>query len=226
MQICCVGLEHVERTCCWRPPCHVAVKVDVVVSCSSKVFHLYTMASKSGGLETTEGAVDKKVFQNFPFQRAQKSPVWNHFLRTGECEATCKFCEKKLVYRGGTTSLHEHLKRVHPSKAADCVEVKNEPGTASATGSMMSFVVSSRSNRKGCSSATASTITDMIVAWLAADLRPLSIVGDDGFKAVLNFLMPDYIVPSRTHISSLIRKRHKAGKDELAALKSTRLSLR
>ena len=43
-------------------------------------------------------------------------------------------------------------------------------------------------------------------------------MNEPGFKGILGFLEPDYQVPSRTHVASLIKKRHQNGKQELGGL--------
>ena len=56
--------------------------------------------------------------------------------------------------------------------------------------------------------------------WVTADLRPLSIVRDDGFLALMAHVSPGYSVPSRTHIASKVKDGHAACKKELAHLMS------
>ena len=51
-------------------------------------------------------------------------------------------------------------------------------------------------------------ITELIADWLTENMRPLSVIGDSGFKRLLQFLEPGYVVPSRTHLTSLIKARY------------------
>ena len=47
----------------------------------------------------------------------------------------------------------------------------------------------------------------MLIAELVArDLRPLSIVEDDGFQLHLRYVEPNYQVPSRPHVKSVCQK--------------------
>ena len=57
--------------------------------------------------------------------------------------------------------------------------------------------------------AKAKSITDVFVDWLTMSGRPLSIV---------NFLVPDYKLPSRTHVTSLVKKRHRGSRKKLGSL--------
>ena len=45
--------------------------------------------------------------------------------------------------------------------------------------------------------------------------RPLSIVADPAFVRLLSFLEPEYKVPSRTLLASLLAKRHHRAKEEM-----------
>ena len=69
--------------------------------------------------------------------------------------------------------------------------------------------------KKTCTPATATQITDLLVDWVSRELRPLSIIGDAGLKSLLAFVMPGYVVPSRTHLTRLLLTRHAEGKTEL-----------
>ena len=56
-----------------------------------------------------------------------------------------------------------------------------------------------------CSPATAQHITDLIVDWLTADLRPLNVIHDEVFRSFLAYLTRAYLVPSCTHITTYIK---------------------
>ena len=59
-----------------------------------------------------------------------------------------------------------------------------------------------------CSAQRASTITDLIAEFVARHLRPLSVVDGDGFKQLMGYIEPGYKVPSRTHVTSICRKKY------------------
>lgn len=59
---------------------------------------------------------------------------------------------------------------------------------------------------------------DMIVDWIIDSTRPLSIVSDQGLIELVKFLEPGYSMPSRTHITHLVEKHHKLGRNQMKSL--------
>ena len=110
-----------------------------------------------------------------------------------------------------TSNLSKHLRTSHS-------DVWKDAGPDKASTKPITSWVISKGNTHSCSSSKAKAITELIVDWLSTSGRPLSIVNDPGFKGILGFLEPDYQVPSRTHVASLIKKRHQNGKQELGGL--------
>ena len=58
---------------------------------------------------------------------------------------------------------------------------------------------------KKCSVAKSNQISELIVDWIANDLRPLSIVNDDGFRNLVKFLEPSFSIPSRKTIAKMVQ---------------------
>ena len=79
------------------------------------------------------------------------------------------------------------------------------------------FVVSSP-HAVPCFAAKSAQVRDLLVDWCVTDMRPLSIVNDAGLKRIFSLLLPGYTIPSGTHIASLVKKRHKSGRQELSQL--------
>ena len=50
---------------------------------------------------------------------------------------------------------------------------------------------------------------------IAIDLKPIRMVKGEGFLKLMNYLEPDYKVPSRMFITGVIRKKHKTAKEKL-----------
>ena len=169
--------------------------------------------------------MDRANVDPLPFEKATRSGVWNHFRR-GMKSATCLLCDRTLVYNGGTTSnLLSHLQRKHPSKVSSPAAVKQEPGLplpsvaapAAAQASLTKFVQAQPRSTKPCSSLVQHEITRILSRWPWLDMRPISIVRDQGLKELLRFLEPNYIIPSTTHVTSLIKKNFADGKGALSA---------
>lgn len=71
---------------------------------------------------------------------------------------------------------------------------------------------------KTCSVPKTEALTQLLVEWVTSDMRPLNIVNDGGLQRVLHFLEPGFAVPSRTHIASIVKRKHADGVDELKSL--------
>ena len=144
------------------------------------------------------------------FVRKSRSGVWEHFTRRKDA-ARCNLCGKEYKFFNSTSNLSKHLRTSHS-------DVWKDAGPDKASTKPITSWVISKGNTHSCSSSKAKAITELIVDWLSTSGRPLSIVNDPGFKGILGFLEPDYQVPSRTHVASLIKKRHQNGKQELGGL--------
>ena len=66
-----------------------------------------------------------------------------------------------------------------------------------------------------CSEARASTITERIVNMIAIDLKPICMVKGEGILKLMDYLEPNYKVPSRKFVTGMIRKKYEAVKEKL-----------
>lgn len=151
---------------------------------------------------------------NAPFKKKSRSHVGKYFCRHLD-KADCLLCNKSFTYNGGTTSnLISHLERKHPSS----IKTKEEEGSRANTRqlSIGDFAKIQPRGSKPCSINTQHEITRILSRWPWLDMRPVSIVRDRGLKELLNFLEPNYQVPSTTHVSTLIRKTFEDGKAALS----------
>ena len=57
--------------------------------------------------------------------------------------------------------------------------------------------------------------TRLIAKWVCTNSRPLSIVEDEGFRELINFLAPEYEVPTHTTISANISSYYEEEKKKL-----------
>ena len=155
-----------------------------------------------------------------------RSGVWAFFeSHTAQGKATCQLCAKSLSYKaaGGTTSnLLKHLTSQHPiawrkhnnkeTSSADVKPFKRGP--------LDGFV-----RKMTCPAGRAGQITDAIVDLVALDLRPASIVKGEGFCRLIRCLEPGYRVPSVTHITALLRKKHEEGRARLRQVRRVYLEI-
>ncbi|XP_049608368.1 E3 SUMO-protein ligase ZBED1 isoform X2 [Syngnathus scovelli] len=59
-----------------------------------------------------------------------------------------------------------------------------------------------------CTVEEAALLTDSILKMLVTDMRPLSMVEDEGFKKMISAFNPKYSMPDRSHFTSLMEKKH------------------
>lgn len=141
-----------------------------------------------------------------PFERQERSPVWKCFRRDiSSSSAVCLLCNATLTYKGGTTTgLHRHITSKHPSSLPK--QAKQEQ--LQLTGFLRT---TSSQSAKPVSAVRAREITDLLSRWVWLDARPMSIVGDQGLRELMSFVEPGYTIPSRTHLTKLVRKQHQDG---------------
>ena len=116
------------------------------------------------------------------YSRRVKSEVWEFFVKkdTGK-SALCKICNKEYAYHEGISNLRNHLMRSHPSK------LYSPQGHCS----LDPYLSHSK-----CSDARAKKITEHIVDMVVRYLWLAALVEGAGFKALMNYIEPDYRVPT------------------------------
>lgn len=162
---------------------------------------------------------------NIKVTRQKRSPVWAYFDDLGP-KAKCTLCRREYARQTGTTNLFNHLKAVHEDEYAKVAgseptivkdERTGDVRTSAGTKPLGSFFHSARP----CSAQRADTITQLLLDWVIGSTRPLTIVEDVGLSLLLKFIEPGYTLPSRTHFTRLLEKRHAKGREELKALLSS-----
>ncbi len=133
-----------------------------------------------------------------------KSAVWQHFgypveIKDGnrvvdKTHTICRKCFKKLPQvTGNTTNMQMHILRHHPEinlAAAQKTTQQQQPTLPS----LFQAKFPANSDR-------AQKITNAIAIFMALDMRPFSVVENEGFKYLLSVLEPRYLLPSRAHFS-------------------------
>ena len=150
------------------------------------------------------------------FKRKQRSVVWKHFVRK-KTHSVCKHCGKTFMYHGGTSNLRSHLKALHSTLwTASLNDDEDGEITNAGTKRIDAYVVND--SRKVCSSARAEAITNLVVDWISVNSRPISIVEDTGLQQLFGYMEPAYSLPSRTHVASIVKKRHILARKSLTNL--------
>ncbi|XP_057186792.1 E3 SUMO-protein ligase ZBED1-like [Triplophysa rosa] len=138
-----------------------------------------------------------------------KSEVWLHFgfpktkndrgeVQTDKTKTVCKHCKKTFTYTNSTTNMMQHVNRHHSKKlkAQPSVSKKLLTGQTTLTGR---FAVPLTAT-----GARAAEITRSIGVFMAKDLRPFSVVENEGFRLLVNTLEPRYTIPSRPYFSKTL----------------------
>ena len=151
---------------------------------------------------------------------SKRSGVWEHFKfkstngKEDRSNTVCNLCETTFrYYTGSTSSMSAHLKRKHnliitserKVDENDNIKSKTTRGTRSTiSGQLQISDVLGRKNLLPFSSIRHKSITKSIGVFIAKDMRPYSVVENEGFKAMLRELEPRYEIPSRRHFSEKI----------------------
>lgn len=148
-----------------------------------------------------------------------KADVWQHFgfkncedsEEPDKSKAVCKMCKMEVKHCGNTTNLRNHLTRHHPdillAKTADTKQRSLEKA----------FAV-----KLASTSPRAQKITQSVATFICKDIRPYSVVENDGFQNLINTLEPRYVLPTRKHLSEVVipNMYEKVKHDVTASLKS------
>ena len=132
------------------------------------------------------------------------SDVWDYFVKVADAKkATCKICNKELAFLGGTMNLRNHLTSKH---ALDyCPEPKGKKSTT-----LDGFLKPVK-----CTDAHMKNITDRVTQMIVQDLRPVRVVECDGFRSLMSYLEPGYVLPCRKQFTADINFKHARYKEVL-----------
>ena len=137
-----------------------------------------------------------------------RSDVWDYFEKNASGKKVqCRLCKNDYAYLGTTSNLRDHLNRYHKDKYKQ--NDARESGDKQQT-SLNIFV-----NCHKCPTARAKRITELLALMIARDLRPAAIIEAEGFKRVLSFLEPGYVIPSSVHLMDVVRRKYTIAKEKL-----------
>ena len=134
-----------------------------------------------------------------------KSSIWNYFGFVKEHDSevdnkrvACRLCHSILKYSGNTTNLMDHLRRKHSD-----VSVSNSVGPLEEKKELSKQLSFSFFTQKTLphNSARAKEISSAILGFIIKDLRPFSVVENEGFENLIHVLEARYKIPSRQFFS-------------------------
>ena len=98
-----------------------------------------------------------------------------------------------------------HLQKIHPSSVK--ADKGDNESLLPGKGKQLSIKQFGKAlHEKPCSIDTQKQTTGILTRWVWMDMRPISIVQDQGLRELLGLVEPNYRLPSTTHVSALIRK--------------------
>ena len=127
-----------------------------------------------------------------------KSHVWEHFgfpvtyndegkRLVDKTVMVCRYCGTRKPYESGnTSSMAMHLKPHHASVSLTGVKTK---------AAQQPLITTAFKQPLAAQSDRAKAITNAICVFIAADMRPYSVVLNEGFKHMLKVLGPRYDIP-------------------------------
>lgn len=148
-----------------------------------------------------------------------KSKLWKHFgflvEGSGETETVnkkkvvCRLCNNVSPYAGCTTNLAAHLERHHTAEyQVYLTETKSGQSqsttitTAQSSQSQTTLQASlARSQPLSKSGSRYKELVDAVGRFISADLLPLSVVEDSGFRNLIKLAEPRFSLPSRRYFS-------------------------
>ncbi|KAM8733234.1 E3 SUMO-protein ligase ZBED1-like [Acanthopagrus schlegelii] len=124
-----------------------------------------------------------------------KAPIWHHFGfrkdkgkdALDKSKAICKVCQMEIKYCGNTTNLRNHLLRHHRDLTS------NPPGPQQ--------MKLKETLQLPANSARSLKITEAIAGFICKDMRPYSVVENDGFRHLMKVAEPHYVMVSRKSLS-------------------------
>ncbi|KAL7880871.1 hypothetical protein SRHO_G00031250 [Serrasalmus rhombeus] len=133
--------------------------------------------------------------------------VWQHFgypaemingkRVTDKTRTICKHCMKTMPYTAANTStMQRHLQHHHSTVLKST--------TAPVKKTSQTTLTNTFGPQLPQSSVRATAITRDIGVFIAADMRPFSVVENQGFRRLLHTLEPKYTIPSRTHFTRTV----------------------
>ena len=174
--------------------------------------HASERSSELNSEETSETEAIGETESSSASSGKFRSDVWSYFTKcTNGKKALCQLCNKEYAYHGTTSNLRDHLQHYYKDKYKPKV-VSN----GSNQSNMDSFV-----SRVKCPPTRAKRIiTELIALMVAKDLLPAAIVEGEGFKRLLSYLEPGYIIPLAVHVMDIVRRKFAVAKEKLERILS------
>lgn len=163
--------------------------------------------------ETDSPASEKKK-QTLPVFSKKTSKLWNHFSISpaDPTKVICLHCSR-TISRGkkttnlGTSCLFRHMQRFHGHVLENKNDINNSGNVSSAVihvkqELMDTSVFEENTERFDEFHPVAKRITKLVAEMLALDLQPSAVVENEGLNRLLEYLQPQYSLPSSSFFTS------------------------
>ena len=146
---------------------------------------------------------------------SKRSNIWNHFEDIGDGKARCKLCHADIGCRGGSTSsLWKHMEMKHTHVVLPKLQ------TSPAAASNSSLTVSGMFSKTNITSARSEKLSDLIATMIAIDTLPISFVEGAGFRQLMAYAEPAYVVPCAKTIKKRLESRYSKAKEKVSEMLS------
>ena len=148
---------------------------------------------------------------------AKKSQVWEYFsFRKQDTEidktiTVCNICKCEFKYAtGSTSSMNNHLSRKHDivvknvKVGVDEASGEKQQSVSKGNGQLRLHEAFAIRNKLSRTSSRHTEITRSIGTFIAKDMRPFSVLENEGFVNMIRVLEPKYDMPCRTHFSEKV----------------------
>ena len=140
-----------------------------------------------------------------------KAACWKHYkLNQEKTEAVRNYCNSHISYSSGNTSnLNKHLKRKHKdidigkTRYGDKDSGSKKKKSMTPSSATPTPVRSPFQGKMSTNSARSKAITSKLLHFIVKDLRPFSIVENEGFRDLIHLLEPSYTIPTRKTLANV-----------------------
>ena len=161
--------------------------------------------------------------------RKKTSKVWKYFIKEGAF-VKCTVCKRKLKYHSNTSPMLNHLK-THPLPKEPRASTSSTGGGHDESDDTDQNLEQRQTTlvqyaRPKLTPKMRKDITRLLVNVIVKDTRPLALVSGRGFKELLHYFQPDYIIPSHATLWKYINLQYDQLREQLSdGIKDQSISL-
>lgn len=128
----------------------------------------------------------------------------------------CLHCNYVISFKSSTSQLQHHVIKKHKKLYDKVIEEEEKSKKPGANNLITNFTVKNASTTKKWkpSSQQHKTASKILAKWLCSSSRPIQLVEDEGFQELIEFLAPEFQVPSRKTITKVIAELYEEKKQE------------